>query len=50
MAYGTACLRPQGLRGLYNGFGISVIGIIPFRRIYIGMNDSLAGINPYSRQ
>merc|ERR1711988_1299202 len=29
------------------GFGVSVIGIIPYRGVYFGMYDSLASINPY---
>ena len=46
------CLRktaagPSGVMGLYNGFGVSVAGIIPYRGVYFGMFDSLAGINPY---
>jgi len=32
---------------LYNGFGVSVAGIIPYRGVYFGMYDSLAGINPF---
>merc|ERR1712224_146266 len=35
---------------LYNGFGISVIGIIPFRGTYFGVNDTLNGINPYQKE
>ena len=31
---------------IYNGFTISVIGIIPFRGTYFGVNDTLNGINP----
>lgn len=38
---------PSGVMGLYNGFGVSVAGIIPYRGVYFGMFDSLAGINPY---
>lgn len=38
---------PSGIFGLYNGFGVSVIGIIPYRGVYFGMYDSLAGINPF---
>jgi len=38
---------PGGFMGLYNGFGVSVAGIIPYRGVYFGMYDSLAGINPY---
>ena len=32
---------------LYNGFGVSVGGIIPYRGVYFGMYDSISGINPY---
>ena len=35
--------------GLYNGFSVSVMGIIPYRGVYFGMYDSLAGINPYRK-
>jgi len=38
---------PSGIMGLYNGFGVSVIGIIPYRGVYFGMFDSLLGINPF---
>jgi solute carrier family 25 (adenine nucleotide translocator) protein 4/5/6/31 len=38
---------PSGIRGLYNGFGVSVVGIIPYRGVYFGMYDTLSGLNPY---
>jgi solute carrier family 25 (adenine nucleotide translocator) protein 4/5/6/31 len=38
---------PGGFFSLYNGFGVSVAGIIPYRGVYFGMYDSLLGINPY---
>lgn len=38
---------PSGFFGLYNGFGVSVAGIIPYRGVYFGMYDSLIGINPF---
>jgi solute carrier family 25 (adenine nucleotide translocator) protein 4/5/6/31 len=38
---------PKGILGLYNGFGVSVIGIIPYRGVYFGMYDSLREMNPY---
>ena len=46
------CLRktaagPSGVLGLYNGFGVSVAGIIPYRGVYFGLFDSLCGINPF---
>ena len=41
---------PSGVLGLYNGFGVSVAGIIPYRGVYFGMFDSLMGINPYRKE
>jgi len=38
---------PGGFFSLYNGFGVSVAGIIPYRGVYFGLYDSLAGINPF---
>jgi len=48
------CLRktaggPGGVMSLYNGFGVSVMGIIPYRGVYFGMFDSLCGINPFQK-
>merc|ERR550537_1736222 len=40
---------PGGVMGLYNGFGVSVIGIIPYRGVYFGVNDTLADMNPYKK-
>jgi len=40
---------PSGFFGLYNGFGVSVVGIIPFRGTYFGVNDTLVSINPYQK-
>uniref|UniRef100_A0A6S8DLQ9 ADP/ATP translocase n=1 Tax=Aureoumbra lagunensis TaxID=44058 RepID=A0A6S8DLQ9_9STRA len=40
---------PAGILGLYNGFGVSVVGIIPFRGTYFGVNDTLVGINPFQK-
>ena len=45
------CLRQTfatgGIRGIYNGIGVSIMGIIPYRGIYFGLFDTLSGINPY---
>lgn len=38
---------PGGVLGLYNGFGVSVAGIIPYRGVYFGLYDSLREKNPY---
>jgi len=38
---------PKGPAALYNGFGVSVIGIIPYRGVYFGMFDTLTALNPY---
>merc|ERR1711977_153236 len=37
---------PKGFLSLYNGFGVSVLGIIPFRGTYFGVNDTLIGMIP----
>jgi solute carrier family 25 (adenine nucleotide translocator) protein 4/5/6/31 len=39
----------QGIMGLYNGFGVSVLGIIPYRGVYFGLYDSLREKNPYKK-
>merc|ERR1711998_563346 len=41
---------PSGFMGLYNGFGVSVVGIIPFRGTYFGVNDTLVAYNPYQKE
>jgi solute carrier family 25 (adenine nucleotide translocator) protein 4/5/6/31 len=41
---------PQGVLSLYNGFGISVAGIIPYRGVQFGLNDTIKGINPWGKQ
>jgi len=38
---------PKGPIALYNGFGVSVMGIIPYRGVYFGLYDSLNEKNPY---
>jgi len=47
------CLRKTAAKGpgaLYNGFGVSVIGIIPYRGVYFGMFDTLREMNPYAKE
>jgi len=41
---------PKGVLSLYNGFGISVAGIIPYRGVQFGLNDTLLGLNPYKKE
>merc|ERR1712072_1301768 len=38
---------PMGPRGLYAGFGVSLMGIIPYRGFQLGAFDTLVGLNPY---
>jgi solute carrier family 25 (adenine nucleotide translocator) protein 4/5/6/31 len=40
----------NGVASLYNGFGVSVMGIIPFRGAYFGVNDTMNGLNPYQKE
>ncbi|CAN0256097.1 unnamed protein product [Ectocarpus sp. 12 AP-2014] len=38
---------PKGVLGLYNGFGVSVMGIIPYRGVYFGLYDTGSAKNPF---
>merc|ERR1711967_63574 len=38
-----------GIGSLYNGIGVSVVGIIPYRGVYFGLFDTLSGLNPYQK-
>lgn len=41
---------PGGFWALYGGYGVSVVGIVPFRGAYFGVNDTLADLNPYQKR
>jgi len=41
---------PGGFMSLYNGYGVSVIGIIPYRGVYFGLYDTLKELNPWKRE
>jgi solute carrier family 25 (mitochondrial adenine nucleotide translocator), member 4/5/6/31 len=45
----TKTVKSSGIGGLYNGVGVSVIGIIPYRGAYFGLFDTLSGYNPYQK-
>lgn len=36
----TKIIKTDGIRGLYRGYSISIIGIIPYRAAYFGLFDS----------
>jgi solute carrier family 25 (adenine nucleotide translocator) protein 4/5/6/31 len=40
-------VKHGGPMALYNGFGVSVAGIIPYRGVYFGLFDTLREKNPY---
>lgn len=40
-------VKSSGVGGLYNGVGVSIVGIIPYRGVYFGLFDTLSGYNPY---
>ena len=42
-------VKASGIGGLYNGIGVSVVGIIPYRGVYFGLFDTLSGYNPYQK-
>ncbi|KAI8915563.1 mitochondrial carrier domain-containing protein [Gorgonomyces haynaldii] len=41
---------PKGFFSLYQGFGVSVAGIIPYRGVQFGLNDTIKGLNPYDKE
>jgi len=41
---------PKGFLSLYNGFGVSVAGIIPYRGVQFGLNDTIKGLNPFDKE
>jgi len=47
------CLKKTVAAGgpgaLYNGIGVSIVGIIPYRGVYFGLFDTLSGYNPYQK-
>merc|ERR1712038_1620342 len=38
-----------GIGSIYNGIGVSIVGIIPYRGVYFGLFDTLSGYNPYQK-
>jgi solute carrier family 25 (mitochondrial adenine nucleotide translocator), member 4/5/6/31 len=42
-------MKGGGVGALYNGIGVSIMGIIPYRGTYFGLFDTLSGYNPYQR-
>jgi solute carrier family 25 (adenine nucleotide translocator) protein 4/5/6/31 len=45
----TKTVKTTGIGGLYNGVGVSIAGIIPYRGVYFGLFDTLSGYNPYQK-
>jgi solute carrier family 25 (adenine nucleotide translocator) protein 4/5/6/31 len=49
----TDCIKKTvasgGIGSLYNGIGVSVVGIIPYRGVYFGLFDTASGFNPYQK-
>jgi solute carrier family 25 (adenine nucleotide translocator) protein 4/5/6/31 len=43
----TKTVQRGGPMALYNGFGVSVMGIIPYRGVYFGLYDTASSKNPY---
>lgn len=37
----------RGVGAVYNGIGVSILGIMPYRGVYFGLFDTLSGYNPY---
>lgn len=45
----TQTVKSGGVASLYNGIGVSIVGIIPYRGVYFGLFDTLSGYNPYQK-
>jgi solute carrier family 25 (adenine nucleotide translocator) protein 4/5/6/31 len=45
----TATTTKKGPLALYNGFGVSVVGIIPYRGVYFGVFDTMKEKNPWKK-
>jgi solute carrier family 25 (adenine nucleotide translocator) protein 4/5/6/31 len=45
----TQTIKSSGVAGIYNGVGVSIVGIIPYRGVYFGLFDTLSGYNPYQK-
>lgn len=37
----------QGVAGLYNGYSVSVAGVVAYRGVQLGTMDAINGLNPY---
>jgi solute carrier family 25 (adenine nucleotide translocator) protein 4/5/6/31 len=42
-------VQTGGIGAIYNGIGVSIVGIIPYRGVYFGLFDTLSGYNPYQK-
>jgi len=45
----TKTVKNGGVGSLYNGIGVSIVGIIPYRGVYFGLFDTLSGYNPWQK-
>jgi len=45
----TKTVKAGGVGALYNGIGVSIVGIIPYRGVYFGLFDTLSGYNPLQK-
>lgn len=46
---GSLTVKLGGFGALYNGIGVSIIGIIPYRVAYFGLFDTLTGYNSWQK-
>ncbi|KAI8614005.1 ADP/ATP translocase 2 [Chytriomyces sp. MP71] len=40
---------PKGMLGLYQGYGVSVVGNTFYRGVQFGLNDTIKGLNPWDK-
>merc|ERR1711907_107789 len=46
---GTKTIKGGGFFSMYNGFGVSVVGIVAYRGPYFGLFDTMKEMNPYKK-
>ncbi|KAJ3269583.1 hypothetical protein HDV01_001184 [Terramyces sp. JEL0728] len=41
---------PKGFFSIYQGFGVGLAGIVGYRGVQFGLNDTIKGLNPYDKE
>ncbi|KAJ3260842.1 hypothetical protein HK103_007405 [Boothiomyces macroporosus] len=41
---------PKGFLSIYQGYGVGLAGIVGYRGVQFGLNDTIKGLNPYDKE